>query len=146
MTKRRDLRVPAHLDLICQAELSIEAASAADGGDVESPPKFTMLAYSGGPMRVEGWRHPVVVDLQGMMIPSQRRPVRFGHSMFAGVGHTEKITIQDGRLVAEGVVSRDTAAAREIVSSGKRGFPWQASIGAGAVSYTHLTLPTIYSV
>src|SRR5690606_25853301 len=36
----------------------------------------------------------------------------------------------NGRLIAEGVVSRDTPAAREIVASGKKGFPWQASIGA----------------
>jgi len=50
--------------------------------------------------------------------------------MFAGVGHTERIVVEAGRLIAEGVVSRDTGVAREVVASGKRGFPWQASIGA----------------
>jgi hypothetical protein len=50
--------------------------------------------------------------------------------MYAGVGHTERIAVEAGRLIAEGIVSRDTAAAREVVASGKRGFPWQASIGA----------------
>ena len=122
-------RVPGHLALTCQAErITLEAV--AGEGDTPVIPRFTMLAYSGEPMRVEGWRHPVVVDLQGLSIPSQRRPVRFGHSMYAGVGHTERIAIEGGTLVAEGIVSRDTAAAKEVVSSGKRGFPWQASIGA----------------
>lgn len=120
---------PTHLNLVCQAEMTIEAAQPEGGPD--PVPRFTMLAYSGDAMRIEGWRHPVVVDLEGLNVPSQRRPVRFGHSMYAGVGHTERIAVEGGRLVAEGVISRDTSAAKEVVASGKRGFPWQASIGAG---------------
>lgn len=122
--------VPAggRIDLVCQADMAIEAAPAEGQG--EAVPHFTMLAYSGDAMRIEGWRYPVVVDLQGLAVPSQRRPVRFGHSMYAGVGHTERIAVENGRLVAEGIISRDTLAAREVVVSGKRGFPWQASIGA----------------
>jgi len=58
------------------------------------------------------------------------RRVRFGHSMYQGVGHTERIAVEAGRLIAEGIISRDTASAREVVASGKRGFPWQASLGA----------------
>lgn len=120
---------PDQIELMCSAaQLTLEAA--AGDGAAEPIPRFTMVAYSGDAMRVEGSRFPVVVDLEGLMIPSQRRPVRFGHSMYAGVGHTERIAIESGRLVAEGIVSRDTAAAREVVTSGKRGFPWQASIGA----------------
>ncbi|HMQ17483.1 MAG TPA: hypothetical protein PKC49_16085, partial [Phycisphaerae bacterium] len=122
-------QVPDRLTLACKAErITLEAVAVE--GDAPAIPRFTMLAYTGEPMAVEGWRHPVVVDLEGLSIPSQRRPVRFGHSMYAGVGHTERIVVEAGRLVAEGIVSRDTAIAREVVSSGKRGFPWQASIGA----------------
>jgi hypothetical protein len=73
----------------------------------------------------------VVVDLAGLGIPSQNRPIRFGHDMQSGVGHTDAIRIEEGKLLAAGVVSRDTAAAREIVTSARNGFPWQASIGAG---------------
>ncbi|MCA9202735.1 MAG: hypothetical protein KDA59_06810, partial [Planctomycetales bacterium] len=123
------LTVPDRLDLICACDAITLEAFAPDG-ETESIPRFTMVAYTGEPMRIEGWRYPVVVDLEGMSIPSQRRPVRFGHSMYAGVGHTERIAIDGGKLIAEGIVSRDTQAAREVVSSGKRGFPWQASIGA----------------
>jgi len=115
--------------------LSIEAA-AADGGEGKPRlPRFTMVAYTGGPMRIDGWRYPVIVDLAGMAIPSQSRPIRFGHDMASGVGHTDSIRVTDGRLVAAGVVSRDTAAAKEIVASARNGFPWQASIGASVEQF-----------
>jgi len=128
---QRQADVPAggRIDLVCDAgNITIEAAQAE--GDGEVIPRFTMVAYSGDAMRIEGWRFPVVVDFEGLTIPSQRRPVRFGHSMYAGVGHTERIAVENGRLLAEGIVSRDTLAAREVVASGRRGFPWQASLGA----------------
>ena len=121
-------RLPERLELRAGSGAITLQAVATEGGD--AIPRFMMVAYTGEPMTVEGWRHPVVVDLEGLSIPSQRRPVRFGHSMFAGVGHTERIVVEGGRLIAEGIVSRDTDVAREIVASGKRGFPWQASIGA----------------
>ncbi|NLE59317.1 MAG: hypothetical protein GX616_13230, partial [Planctomycetes bacterium] len=121
--------VPECIELLCAiSDITLKAGAAE--GDQEVVPRFAMVAYTGDAMRIEGWRFPVVVDLQGLQVPSQRRPVRFGHSMYAGVGHTERIAVENDRLVAEGVVSRDTAAAREIVASGRRGFPWQASIGA----------------
>ena len=81
-------------------------------------------------MRIAGWRYPVVVDLAGMAIPSQNRPIRFGHDAASGVGHTDEIRMEDGQLLAAGVVSRETAAAKEVVASARNGFPWQASIGA----------------
>jgi phage major head subunit gpT-like protein len=122
-------QVPDRIELRCQpGRITLEALAVE--GEAEVIPRFTMVAYTGEPLRVEGWRFPVVVDLEGLSIPSQRRPVRFGHSMYAGVGHTERIAVEAGRLIAEGIVSRDTVAAREVVASGKRGFPWQASIGA----------------
>src|SRR5699024_1899881 len=107
--------------------------SDASGGDEPALPKFRMVAYTGDAMRVMGWPHPVVVDLQGLNIPSQRRPIRFAHSAYQGIGHTERIAAENDQLIAEGVISRDTPAAREVVVSGKRGFPWQASIGASVV-------------
>ena len=114
--------------------LTIEAI--AQGGDGKHPlPRFTMVAYTGGPMKIAGWRYPVIVDLAGLAIPSQSRPVRFGHDVTSGVGHTDRIAVEDGRLMATGLVSRDTAAAREIVVSARNGFPWQASIGAAVEEF-----------
>jgi phage major head subunit gpT-like protein len=117
---------PDILAISCEVAIEAVAPDAGDG----ALPRFSMVAYTGGPIRTLGFAYPVVVNLDGMTIPTQRRPVRFQHSAFEGVGHTERIAIEDGKLIAEGVVSRDTKAAQEIVASGKKGFPWQASIGA----------------
>ncbi|MCC6679475.1 MAG: HK97 family phage prohead protease [Phycisphaeraceae bacterium] len=91
--------------------------------------------YTGTPMRIAGWRYPVVVDLAGMSIPSQKRPIRFSHDPGSGVGHTDSIRIDSGTLVATGLISRDTPIAREVVVSSKNGFPWQASIGSSVDEY-----------
>ena len=118
---------PKNLQLTATAEF----VAAADGESSSSAlPRFRMLAYTGAPMRIAGWRFPVVIDLAGMSIPSQSRPIRFSHDPTAGVGHTDSIHVDGGQLVATGVVSRDTVAAREVVASSKNGFPWQASVGA----------------
>ena len=77
----------------------------------------------------------MIIDLAGLAIPSQARPIRFGHDPLSGVGHTDAIHVEDGQLVATGVVSRDTPAAREVVVSSKNGFPWQASVGAGVEEF-----------
>ena len=120
---------PEQFTLTAQMEITLDAA--ADTGDGKSPlPRFSMIAYTGGLMRIAGWRHPVVVDLAGLAIPSQSRPIRFGHDANSGVGHSDSIRVEGGNLVAAGVISRDTVAAREVVASSKNGFPWQASIGA----------------
>ncbi|MCL2645617.1 MAG: hypothetical protein FWD61_01265 [Phycisphaerales bacterium] len=133
MTKTPQNEQPEAGPLTLTASFQIEAAAGAEvGGATQGGglPKFRMVAYTGGQMRLAGWRHPVVIDLAGLTIPSQNRPIRFGHDAAAGVGHTDMIRIENGQLIATGVVSRDTAAAKEIVTSGKNGFPWQASIGA----------------
>ena len=114
--------------LIPSGEVTFRAAE----GEADAPPRFEMLAYTGGAMSFPRFKHPVVVDLQGMAIDSQTKPIRFQHDSRHGVGHTESLRIEGGKLYASGVVSRDTETAREIVTSGRRGFPWQASIGVSA--------------
>lgn len=122
--------IPSLLQLTAQTPIELEAPPAS--ADEANPPlpRFRMLAYTGAPMRVTGWRYPVVLDLAGLAIPSQTRPIRFSHDPVSGVGHTDSIRIENGQLVAAGVISRDTPAAREVVTSSKNGFPWQASVGA----------------
>ncbi|MCL2646126.1 MAG: hypothetical protein FWD61_03860 [Phycisphaerales bacterium] len=127
--------VPAPLSLVATMQIEAAAAAGAEAGGAMALPRFRMVAYTGGPMKVGGWRGQVIVDLAGLSIPSQNRPIRFGHDADAGVGHTDMIRVENGQLVATGVVSRDTAAAREIVASGKNGFPWQASLGASVEEF-----------
>lgn len=124
--------LPASVHLTATARIDVEAD--ADGA-VSALPRFQMVAYTGGPMRITGWRYPLVIDLAGMSIPAQSRPIRFGHDPLSGVGHTDSIRVEQGKLMAAGVVSRDTAAAREVVASSKNGFPWQASVGASVEEF-----------
>lgn len=138
-----ELTAPESVVTLTDPEQSI-VAEGNSASNAPTSPTFSMVAYTGDAMRVMGWRYPVVVDLSGLNIPSQRRPIRFAHSAFQGIGHTERITVttqcNHQQLVAEGVISRDTPAAREVVASGKKGFPWQASIGA-SVDQTELIPP-----
>jgi hypothetical protein len=124
---------PAPLSLQGTTEFELEAAGEASGAS--ALPRFRMVAYTGGPMRVAGWRHPVILDLAGLAIPSQARPIRFSHDPGSGVGHTDSLRVEGGVLVATGVISRDTPTAREVVTSSKNGFPWQASIGAAVEEF-----------
>jgi phage major head subunit gpT-like protein len=117
------------LALSATAQIDLEARRGPEDGPAPLP-RFHLTAYTGAPMRIAGWRYPVVVDLDGTEITAQQRPVRFNHDASAGVGHTERIAIEEGHLVASGVISRDTAQAREVVTAARNGFPWQCSIGA----------------
>ena len=120
----------ARLALTCECRL-VEAAG--EGG--EKIPRFSMTAYTGGPMTVGYWDAPVVIDLAGLAIPSRHIPIRLQHDPEAGVGHTDRLEVAAGELVAEGAISRATDAARDVVESARRGFPWQASVGAAIKKY-----------
>ena len=124
---------PASLYLTAQMEITAAAEPVGDGKP--ALPRFSMVAYTGGPMRVAGWRHPVIVDLAGLAVPSQVRPIRVGHDADKRIGHTDSIAVQDGRLIAAGIVSCTTQHAREVVADARNGFPWQASIGAGVEQF-----------
>ena len=118
--------IPDHLQFL--SPLTIEAA---DGE--KQMPRFSMVAYTGGVMRIAGFPHPVVVDLEGLSVDRQDIPVRLDHNPRQGVGHTQRVAIENGQVIAEGLVSRDTSWARDVAKSGANGFPWQASIGAAVV-------------
>ena len=105
-----------------------EGATIELGGE-QPLPVFTLVAYTGGKAQPKDIPCPVVIDLSGLDIPVQKIPVRYEHKSFQGVGHTEKIRIVNGEVMAEGVISRDTSWARDVAKSAVNGFPWQASMG-----------------
>ncbi|MCC7406909.1 MAG: hypothetical protein IT442_02480 [Phycisphaeraceae bacterium] len=118
------------------AAMQIDAQASASGeGATPALPRFSMVAYTGGAMRLAGWKFPVVVDLAGMNIPSQLRPIRVGHNTDQRVGHTTAIRIENGQLIAGGVVSCTGRTAQEVVADARNGFPWQASIGAAVEEF-----------
>ena len=109
--------------------------------DGEEPlPHFTLVVYTGGKAYPKDFPCPVVIDLDGLDIPSQKIPVRLEHKSNQGVGHTERIAVVGGEIVAEGVISRDTSWARDVAQSAKNGFPWQISMG-GPIHKTEYVPP-----
>ncbi len=128
MATKRILNLCAPVDGWLEA--SADGAAPADGKPVLR--RFAMTAYTGGPMMLAGWSHPVVVDLAGLQVSAKSRPILKDHNRSLIVGHTESIGVQGSRLLVSGVISGAGPVAREIVDSSRNGFPWQASLGAVA--------------
>ncbi|MEO2031495.1 MAG: hypothetical protein ABGZ35_05370 [Planctomycetaceae bacterium] len=113
------------------ADLQIEAAA-----DDDNPRqrRFSMVAYTGGPMKLSGWRYPVVVDLSRLDVGRQRRPILLDHTRDVDfvMGQTDRIAIANHELQVSGEVLGDSAKAKQVIALNDRGFAWQASIGARA--------------
>jgi hypothetical protein len=111
--------------------VNLEAAAPVEAGS--SAPakarKFSMEAYSGGPMRVGFWRHPIVLDLAGLTLRAGAK-IYLDHDRSARVGHVDAVENNGERLTVRGVVSSTSAAAQEVCADADNGYPWQASVGA----------------
>ncbi len=137
--RRRAIRAAAtskpqsmlHLVAPVGALVAAKDDSAADG-ESSLLRRFDMVAYTGGPMALAGWPHPVVVDLAGMTVSARSRPILKDHNPALIVGHTNQVRIEGASLLVTGVVSGAGRVAKEIVESSLSGFPWQASLGASA--------------
>lgn len=118
------------LDLIAS---SVELEAAAEG-DAQQLRRFTMTAYTGGAMQLAGWRYPVVVDLEGLSVGRQRRPILLDHTRDVDfvMGQTDSVTAMNGQLIVAGQVMGESPKARQVIALNDKGFAWQASIGARA--------------
>jgi Mu-like prophage major head subunit gpT len=96
--------------------------------DMRKLPTVTILAYTGGIMRVPGWGD-IVVDLAGLDASSGVAILSDHDSSRRGVVGHGRAEVRDNRLVVTGSISATGQAAREIVDASKNGFPWQASVG-----------------
>ena len=134
--------LPSELNILAQSEdkllnlqaCSVEFEAAPSDGNETTLRRFTMTAYTGGPMQLTGWRYPVVVDLQGMQMGRQRRPILLDHTRDVDfvVGQTDSIAVMNNTLIVAGQVMGDSPKARQVISLNDKGFAWQASIGARA--------------
>lgn len=105
----------------------------AEEGEPGKLPTFAMVAYTGAVMHLTGFWDPVIVDLEGVKVPSQNRPILRQHDETRIVGHSTKIDVSDKGIHVEGTISGVGPDAAEVVALAKNGFLWQASIGATAV-------------
>ena len=126
---------PSSLRIVCDDAATITLAAAdppIEGDDKPALRKFSMVAYTGGAMRLGGWPYPVVVDLAGLRVTRKSRPILKDHDRGSIVGHTDDIKISDRSLEVAGVISGVGATAQEVIATSENGFPWQASLGASA--------------
>ena len=95
------------------------------------PKRFTILAYSGGTLPVDGFPYPVVVDLAGLELPGSI-PILIDHkkSVEATLGLTDNIHNDGTKLTLAGSVTGQSALAQQVLAQAAAGHTWQASIGA----------------
>lgn len=93
-------------------------------------PTVNGMAYSGGKMRLPGWKYPVVVDLAGMSI-AETVPLLADHnnSTASRVGMISAQVVENQLMISGEIVAESDLAAG-IVDQGKSGADWQLSIGA----------------
>jgi len=130
--KRKQQKPPEDRRLkLLVSNIEIEAAAAEEP---ERLRRFSMVAYTGGPMVLAGWRYPVVVDLNGINIGKQRRPILLDHTRDVDfvMGQTDRVTIENHQLLVTGEVLGNSPKAQQVIALNDRGFSWQASIGARA--------------
>ena len=103
----------------------------AEAGENEGQPRirrFEMTAYNGGRLFVNGFNHPVVVDLPTLQANRKSYTVPLDHKSTQRVGHTTRVNVDGTRIEAEGLISAKNKHAQEVVENGDAGFPWQSSI------------------
>lgn len=104
-------------------------------------PRFTMSAYNGGPMQLNGYKYPVIVDGAGVKAAAANLPIYVGHyspdttiaaQMEQLLGQTDEFSVDrvTGKVTASGVVTGDSALVRSAMANAKNGFKFQASINA----------------
>ena len=113
--------------------LSIESAASADQPRNR---RFTMLAYSGGAMRIAGFSYPVIVDLSGLDLSRASWPIFVGHNQDIDdlLGQTDRVEVVGSSLIASGEVIGTSPRVQRVVEAHDRGFRWQASIGAAVLA------------
>lgn len=105
-------------------EIEAQAAGTSD------LPRVSMLAYTGVPLKLDGFHLPVVVDLETLKVPRQKVPILRGHDADRIAGHSDKIDVSAQRLKASGVLSGVPEHTADITHTARHGFPWQVSLGA----------------
>jgi hypothetical protein len=93
-------------------------------------PKFRIVGYTGGVMTWWWKSTPMVCDLSDAVFAKNSIAILKDHNEHDIVGHTTETKIENNQVILDGVFSGVGESAKEIVATGKNGFPWQASIGA----------------
>ncbi|MDQ7013711.1 MAG: Mu-like prophage major head subunit gpT family protein, partial [Planctomycetota bacterium] len=113
---------------VATEDMLFTASSVELAAGTEKRPTISMIAYSGGLMRVPGWGD-VAIDLEGLDAEGQIALLADHDSRVSGVVGHGNAQVRDGRLLVEGVLSGAGDAAKQIVVMTRGGFQFQASVG-----------------
>lgn len=97
--------------------------------------RFSIVAYSGGTLNVDGFDVPVVVDLSGLAVPNTV-PILIDHkkSVEATLGITDTVTNDGTSLTLGGVITGQSGLAMQVQAQSDAGHQWQASIGCMVIA------------
>lgn len=115
----------------------IEAAAAKDGAP-KARPKFSMIAYNGGMLRLNGFYLPVVVDLKGLRA-SQNTTILLDHDRTQIVGQATRTEITATQVKLEGQITGDDEPATKVLMHAANGFKWPVSFGVEAHEWQYLS-------
>jgi len=127
-------------DRMMQITAAVDITAAPVGDDGKPDPgkarPFSMVAYTGGTLKLQGWFHPVVVDLEGLQI-STPMTILGNHLNDPDwvAGSADSIEVRDHQLLIAGeIFPKDTTPmTQKIARLSAAGMKWQASIGAEAI-------------
>lgn len=108
-------------------EVALQAEAAVDG-ETAAPPKFSMMAYNGGPLSVGYWPLPVVIDIAGLKAKA-RVPILFAHSTYQVLGQSTAVTKSAGKVELSGVITGEDEFTQGVISHARNGYVWSASVG-----------------
>lgn len=120
-----------------QADVTLLASDeAVSAGE---PVKFSMEAYTGNKIRQAWSREPIVIDLAGMEL-KQQIPIVLGHDYEIGsiLGQTTSVRVEAGKLLVEGEILADSEKAQTVEALARKGYKWQASVGADVTKHVRL--------
>jgi len=108
--------------------VGVEWITAAETEGDAKPKRFSMTAYTGGPMQVDNYGPPVVIDLAGITAKAPL-PILRDHDLSRVIGHADEVNVSGSSIKLAGVISGAGPDAAEVQASAGNGFPWKASVG-----------------
>jgi phage major head subunit gpT-like protein len=127
--KARMIQAAAKQGPILMETVGVEWINAADDGGNEKPKRFAMTAYTGGPMQVNNYGPPVIIDLAGITAKAPL-PILRDHDLARVIGHADEVSVGDSSIKLAGIISGAGPDAAEVQAAAGNGFPWKASVGA----------------
>ncbi len=123
------IRAAAAQGPILMEAVGVDWIAAADSeGDTPKPKRFSMKAYTGGPMQVGNYGPPVIIDLSGLKAKAPF-PILRDHDTSRIVGHADEVSVSESSIDLGGIVSGAGPDAVEVQAAAGNGFPWKASVG-----------------